>query len=106
MKDIGKKWRDSRIRLYDKLVRKQKTFEENLSKCPLRISKDDWAEYLTYRNKQKTMVFFCCFILLLLYFSAAVFFCCCFCCFILLLLYFSAAVFFCCCFCCYCFLLL
>jgi hypothetical protein len=71
--------------MYNKICRKLNSFEEKLSKCPHGIPKDDWAEYLTYRNKRDTKVLFCCCcfsivaVFLVLKFSGvADFYCCCF----------------------------
>ncbi|KAJ1381946.1 hypothetical protein SESBI_44680 [Sesbania bispinosa] len=58
-KDIGKKWKDFRLRLFDKYYKREKTRAENISNPPLTIPKDDWAEFIDYRLSQKTMEKIC-----------------------------------------------
>lgn len=56
MKDIGKKWKENRKKLFDKNYDSTKSRESNISNPPLSIPETEWASFLDYRFDKKTQV--------------------------------------------------
>src|ERR1044072_9705527 len=56
MKDMGIKWRESRIRLFNKKCDKTKTREENIRSCPEGVELTEWSSFVDYRLDEATKV--------------------------------------------------
>ncbi|KAJ1427569.1 putative transposase, Ptta/En/Spm, plant [Sesbania bispinosa] len=54
MKDMGKKWREYRLRLYSSYYDPTKSREEHISNPPLSIPTTEWASLLDYRSAEGT----------------------------------------------------
>ncbi|TKY63192.1 transposase, Ptta/En/Spm, plant [Spatholobus suberectus] len=54
MKDIGKKWRENRIKLFDTYFDDKKSRDDNAKNPPLSITEIEWATFIDYRLKEKT----------------------------------------------------
>ncbi|KAJ1420759.1 putative transposase, Ptta/En/Spm, plant [Sesbania bispinosa] len=54
MKDIGKKWKENRLRLYNSHYDPTKSRDENISNPPKSIPTTKWASFIDYRLKPKT----------------------------------------------------
>jgi hypothetical protein len=53
---IAAKWRTAKSRLFRKFYKWDLTLEENLRNYPRSIDPDDWAAFVQYKRKPKTMV--------------------------------------------------
>lgn len=62
LKDIGKKWRENRLKLFNTYYDKTKTREENIRTPPKSILATEWASFIDYRLEEKTQVI-CLFII-------------------------------------------
>ena len=58
MKDMGKKWRENRIRLFHTYFEKTKSREENINNAPRWITKTEWAAFVDYRLEEDTQVIY------------------------------------------------
>lgn len=58
MMDMGKKWRENRIRLFHTKFDKTLSREENIRNPPLSIPPTEWAAFIDYRLEEDTMVLF------------------------------------------------
>lgn len=58
MKDIGKKWRENRLRLFNTYYDMTKSREENIRTPPKSILATEWASFIDYRLKESTKVYF------------------------------------------------
>ena len=58
MKDIGRKWKDHRLKLWNEHYDITQTRDVNIRNPPMGISEDDWAMYIDYRLNPKTKVGF------------------------------------------------
>lgn len=56
LKNIGKKWKDNRYKLYNEWYDPTVGREANLTMHPPGISMDQWAGFLDYRARDKTKV--------------------------------------------------
>jgi hypothetical protein len=56
MKDLGRKWRENRLRLNSKFYDKTKTREENIRFPPKGMIATEWASYIDYSLKEETKV--------------------------------------------------
>ncbi|NP_001312870.1 uncharacterized LOC107815048 [Nicotiana tabacum] len=57
--NIGRKWRDKRIKLFDENYDPSLGKDANIDLPPAGISKDQWALFLNYRLNEKTMEISC-----------------------------------------------
>ncbi|XP_057423783.1 uncharacterized protein LOC130717546 [Lotus japonicus] len=55
MMDMGKKWRENRIRLFHTKFDKTLSREENIRNPPLSIPPTEWAAFIDYRLEEDTM---------------------------------------------------
>ncbi|XP_057444524.1 uncharacterized protein LOC130736752 [Lotus japonicus] len=53
LENLGKKWRDSRARMYADCFREQNTWEQNLEACPDGVPLEQWVSFLEYRASEK-----------------------------------------------------
>ncbi|XP_057418709.1 uncharacterized protein LOC130712910 [Lotus japonicus] len=53
--DMGKKWRENRIRLFHTKFDKTLSREENIRNPPLSIPPTEWAAFIDYRLEEDTM---------------------------------------------------
>jgi len=58
MKDIGKKWKENRLKLFYTYYDDKKSRDENIKNPPLSIPEIKWATFIDYRLKENTKVFF------------------------------------------------
>lgn len=56
MKDLGKKWKEHRLRLYNEHYDVTKTRDENIWFPPKGIAATQWASFIGYRLEEKTKV--------------------------------------------------
>lgn len=56
MANVGKKWKDTRSRLFGEFYDPSLSWEENLESRPDGIEIKDWEEFLKYRLSETTMV--------------------------------------------------
>ncbi|CAJ2642423.1 unnamed protein product [Trifolium pratense] len=55
LKSIATKWRNAKSRLFKKYYKWDLTLEENLRNYPRCIDRDNWAAFVQYRRKPKTL---------------------------------------------------
>lgn len=58
MKDIGKKWRENRLKLFNTYYDPLKSSDQNKRNPPLSIPQIEWATFLDYRMRETTKVFY------------------------------------------------
>ena len=58
MKDIGRKWKDHRLILWNKHYDITQPMDVNVRNPPKDISADNWAMFIDYRLNPKTNVIF------------------------------------------------
>ncbi|XP_045826683.1 uncharacterized protein LOC123918645 isoform X1 [Trifolium pratense] len=56
VQNIATKWRNAKSRLFKKYYKWDLTLEENLRNYPRCIDRDNWAVFVQYRRKPKTLV--------------------------------------------------
>ncbi|XP_072069466.1 uncharacterized protein [Arachis hypogaea] len=54
LKSMGKSWKETRLRLYDRFYEPTFTIEQNLENCPPEIDREHWRWFLDYRAEPKT----------------------------------------------------
>ncbi|XP_025635851.1 uncharacterized protein [Arachis hypogaea] len=56
LRQMGRSWKDTRGRLYDKHYKTTMTLEQNLDNCPAKIPREHWRWFIDYRNDPATKV--------------------------------------------------
>lgn len=55
-RSIGKKWKENRLKLWNAFYDPTLSKEDIIQNVPEGVSMDQWASFVTYRLKPKTMV--------------------------------------------------